>query len=75
MSYRLNQRAKRLLESAGADEVGDDYVSFNMVVIPLSSKACKQLNEQANDDPDMAEETKENSACNTLKRAYNNVHG
>lgn len=51
MGYRLNQRAKRMLENAGADEVGDEYVSFNMVVIHLPSKVCKELNERANDDP------------------------
>lgn len=52
MGYRLNQRAKRMLENAGADEVGDDFVSFNMVTIPLPSKVCKELNERANDDPE-----------------------
>jgi hypothetical protein len=52
MSYRLNSRAKKLLEQAGADAVGDDFVSFNCVTIPLSSRACKALNEQANEDPD-----------------------
>ncbi|WP_156173987.1 hypothetical protein [Cupriavidus basilensis] len=51
MGYRLNKQAKKLLEDAGADQVGDDFVSFNCVTIPLSSKACKELNEQANDDP------------------------
>ncbi|CAG9191189.1 hypothetical protein PSP6_1000002 [Paraburkholderia tropica] len=52
MSYVLNKRAQRMLEQAGADAVGDDFVSFNCVTIPLSSKACKELNEQANADPD-----------------------
>lgn len=51
MTYKLNQRAKRMLENAGAEEVGDHYVSFNSVVIPLPSKVCKELNERANDDP------------------------
>lgn len=50
MAYILNKRAKRMLENAGADEVGDDYVSFNMVTIPLPSKVCKELNERANQD-------------------------
>lgn len=45
MGTTLNKRAKRMLEQAGAAEVGDDYVSFNMVVVPLASKACKELNE------------------------------
>ncbi|WP_432263480.1 hypothetical protein [Cupriavidus sp. TMH.W2] len=50
MSYRLNANAKRMLvKVAGADEVGDAEVSFNMICIPLSSKACKELNEQANE--------------------------
>jgi hypothetical protein len=52
MTYHLNQRAKQMLENAGADEVGDDFVSFNMVMIPLPSKVCKELNERAKDDPD-----------------------
>lgn len=52
MGYVLNKRAKKMLERAGADDVGDTWVSFNTVTIPLSSKACKELNEQANDDPD-----------------------
>ncbi|WP_447432155.1 hypothetical protein [Cupriavidus basilensis] len=38
-----------MLKDAGADEVGEAEVSFNMVVIPLSSSACKELNEQAKD--------------------------
>jgi|GEM_PF-4224414 len=50
MAYVLNKRAKRMLENAGADEVGDDFVSFNLVLIPLPSKVCKELNERANDD-------------------------
>lgn len=41
-----------MLENAGADEVGDDYVSFNMLMIPLPSKVCKELNERANNDPE-----------------------
>lgn len=52
MGYYLNKRAKRMLENAGADEVGNDFVSFNMVMIPLPSKVCKELNERANDDPE-----------------------
>lgn len=41
-----------MLENAGADDVGADWVSFSTVTIPLPSKVCKELNERANDDPD-----------------------
>ena len=51
MSYVLNKRAKRMLDNAGADAVGETWVSFSTVTIPLSNKACKELNELANDDP------------------------
>jgi len=48
MSYRLNKNAQRMLEKVcGADAVGEDWVSFECITIPLSSRACKELNEQA----------------------------
>jgi len=52
MSHKLNQRAQRMLANVGADPVGDTWVSFTTVTVPLSSKVCRELNEQANDDPD-----------------------
>jgi hypothetical protein len=51
MSYILNARAKRMLEGAGADDVGDTWVSFSTITISLSSRACKELYGQASDDP------------------------
>ncbi|WP_321809088.1 hypothetical protein [Burkholderia sp. BCC1993] len=59
MSYKLNSRARKMLENAGADDVGDTWVSFMAVTIPLSSRACKELNEQANDDPDTLPDDRE----------------
>ena len=50
MSYLLNRAAKYMLSGAGADEIGDDFVSFGMVMIPLPSKVCKELNERAVDE-------------------------
>lgn len=47
MSCYLNRKAKYMLHLAGADEIGDDYVSFNSVMIPLPSKVCKELNARA----------------------------
>lgn len=46
MSYQLNRAAKYMLSQAGADDIGDDYVSFNTVTIPLPSAVCKELNEK-----------------------------
>lgn len=50
MSYTLNRAAKYMLSQAGADEIGDDFVCFNMVMIPLPSKVCRELNERAIND-------------------------
>lgn len=42
---------KRMLENADAKEVGDNYMSFDAVVIQFRSKICKELKNCPNDDP------------------------